>query len=102
MIVIVQVTLEFLRFVSSSESPLFVPSNSSSGVETANLVESTSAWLKKRKISGTGHFKSSWSLPQFITSSTKVTKFEYCKLCYCHFSVSHGGIHVMLIAKSTN
>ena len=79
---------------SSSESPLFIPRNSSSGIGTANLVEGTSHLVrKKRKISGTGHFKSSWSLPQFITSSTKGTKFAYCKLCYCHFSVSHGGIN---------
>jgi len=35
----------------------------------------------------------------------KGTKFAYCKLGYCHFTVSHSGIHVddfILTAKSTN
>ena len=59
---------------SSSESSLFVPGNSSSGVETVNLVENTGDLVsKKRKGSGTGNFKSSWSLPEFVTSSTKGT-----------------------------
>ena len=52
----------------SLESSLFVPGNSSSGVETVNLVENTGCPVrKKRKGSGTGHFKSSWSLPEFVT-----------------------------------
>ena len=33
------------------------------------------------KGSGTGYFKSSWSLPEFVTFITKGTKFAYCKLC---------------------
>jgi hypothetical protein len=37
-----------------------------------------------------GKFKKSWNLP-YITASTKGEKFARCKLCYCDFSVAHGG-----------
>ena len=33
------------------------------------------------------------SLLGLYLNLTKGTKFAYCKLCYCHFTVSHGGIH---------
>ena len=57
---------------SSSKSSLFFPGNSSSGIETVNPVESTGHLVrKKRKGSGTGHFKFSWSLLEFVTSIPK-------------------------------
>lgn len=42
---------------------------------------------------GGGHFKPSWKLLNGITSSTKGSKYAYCKLCFKHFGVTHGGFN---------
>ena len=47
---------------------------------------------KKKKVTAC-KFKSSWSLPPQITTSLKENTFAYCRLCYSHFSVSHGGLN---------
>lgn len=47
----------------------------------------------KRHCKAGGHFKASWKLPPGITSSTKGNKYAYCKYCFKHFLVSHGGFN---------
>ena len=46
---------------------------------------------KKKRPQSAGKFKYNWSLPSHICSSSKGSRFAYCKLCAKHFTVSHGG-----------
>ena len=48
---------------------------------------------RRKRSKLTGRYKSDWTLPKFITSSSKNNKLVYCKLCCCELSVAHGGIN---------
>ncbi len=41
----------------------------------------------------TGHFQYDWTLPKYITSSSRNSRSVNCTLCNCVINISHGGIN---------
>ena len=66
--------------------------------ESASSSASSSLWppAKKARVGtavGTVKFKSNWRLPPHIISSSKGSRFAFCKLCASNFCISHGGLN---------
>ena len=79
---------------SSGCSSVDCASSDSSVLDTDDSTDtSLSEPAKKKRKECTGKFKTSWTLPKYIFSSSKGSRFASCKLCSSPFSVSHGGIN---------
>ncbi len=91
---------------SSSSSSSFVDSCSSFGASSSVFdtdseqilqgtceVSGSESPPQNKRCKLTGRFKYDWTLPKYITSSSRNSRSVNCTLCNCVLNISHGGIN---------